>query len=56
MKLVSSGERSAWRRMEMIRVQTRISRTLDRILNEYEAEALQQLHKTARRRTRKKAA
>lgn len=56
MKLVSSGERSAWRRIEMIRVQTRISRTLDRILNEYEAEALQQLHKAARRRTRKKAA
>ncbi len=31
MKLVSSGERSAWRKMEMIRVQTHISRTLDRI-------------------------
>lgn len=56
MKLVNSGERAAWRRMEMIRAQTRISRTLDRIVNEYEAEALQQLHKAARSRSRKKAA
>ena len=41
MKLVASGERSAWRKMEMIRVQTHIGRTLDRIRNEFEEEALQ---------------
>jgi len=36
MKLVSSGERSAWRKIEMIRNQTRISRTLDKIVRDYE--------------------
>jgi NTE family protein len=36
MKLIEEGERATWRRMEMIRVQTRISRTLDRILHDYE--------------------
>lgn len=50
MKLVSSGERSAWRRIEMIRIQTRISRTLDRIITDYEAEALRRLHKPYGRR------
>ena len=39
-KLVASGERSAWRRMDMIRVQTRISRSLDRIVKEQEEEIL----------------
>ena len=43
-KLVESGERSAWRKIEMIRVQTHISRTLDRILQEYEQEALRSSH------------
>lgn len=38
MKLVSSGERSAWRQMEMIRNQTRISSVLDKILLDYEAQ------------------
>lgn len=38
MALVSSGERSAWRRMEMIRVQTRISTVLDDILRDFEEE------------------
>ena len=36
MKLIDEGERATWRRMEMIRVQTRISRTLERILHDYE--------------------
>jgi NTE family protein len=40
MKLVNAGERAAWRRMEMIRVQTRISRTLDTLLEQHEAEFL----------------
>jgi NTE family protein len=50
MKLVSSGERAAWRKMEMIRVQTRISRVLDKIRTEYEDEALRVHKKVERRR------
>jgi len=42
MALVSSGERSAWRRMEMIRVQTRISTVLDDILRDFEEEYVRQ--------------
>ena len=38
MALVSSGERSAWRKIEMIRIQTRISSTLDKIVQNYEEE------------------
>lgn len=49
-KLVSSGERSAWRRMEMIRVQTHISRTLDRIRQNVEEQALRESHRPGRRR------
>jgi NTE family protein len=45
MKLVSSGERAAWRKIEMIRVQTHISRTLERIRQEVEDEALRSSHK-----------
>jgi NTE family protein len=55
MKLVSSGERAAWRKIEMIRIQTRISRSLDRILKEYEAEHLHNL-KQPQPRARRKAA
>ncbi len=40
MKLVSSGERSTWRKIEMIRNQTRISRTLDNIVRDYEEQYL----------------
>ena len=36
--LVREGERSAWLRMEMIRVQTRVGKTLEKILQDYEAE------------------
>ena len=51
MKLIASGERSTWRKIEMIRVQTRISRTLDRIRRDFEEEALRNSHKpTGRRR------
>ena len=49
-KLVESGERSAWRKNEMIRVQTHISRTLDRILQDYEQEALRSSHPAKGRR------
>jgi NTE family protein len=50
MKLVSSGERSAWRKMEMIRVQTHISRALDEILEKFEEEALRSSHPSRKRR------
>jgi TAG lipase/steryl ester hydrolase/phospholipase A2/LPA acyltransferase len=38
LRLVSSGERAAWRKIEMIRVQTRVSTVLDTIMRDYEAE------------------
>ena len=47
MALVSSGERSAWRKMEMIRVQTRISTVLDDILREFEEEYVNLHEKSA---------
>jgi NTE family protein len=47
MTLVESGERAAWRKIEMIRVQTHISRTLDRIRLEFEDEALRDSHDEA---------
>ncbi len=50
MKLVSSGERSAWRKIEMIRVQTHISRSLDTILEKFEEEALRGSHPSRKRR------
>ena len=50
MKLVSSGERAAWRKMEMIRIQTRISTTLDKIVQDHEAESLRDHKKTGGRR------
>lgn len=43
--LIELGERAAWPKIEMVRVQTRISQTLERILGEYEhAEAGPQKH------------
>ena len=36
MSLIEMGERASWPKIEMIRIQTRISRTLDRIRNSYE--------------------
>ncbi|NNL57382.1 MAG: DUF3336 domain-containing protein, partial [Pseudomonadales bacterium] len=35
LSLVAAGERSAWRKIEMIRVQTRIGKVLDKILRSY---------------------
>ncbi|PIE43960.1 MAG: patatin [Gammaproteobacteria bacterium] len=35
-KMILLGERSTWPKIEMIRVQTKIGRTLDRILSDYE--------------------
>jgi TAG lipase / steryl ester hydrolase / phospholipase A2 / LPA acyltransferase len=42
--LVTSGERSAWRKIEMIRVQTGISSALDKILLDYEAQSAASHH------------
>lgn len=36
--LVASGERAAWRKIEMIRIQTKVSSVLDTIMSDYEAE------------------
>ena len=47
--LVASGEKATWPRIEMIRIQTRISRALSRILAEYDEEHVQHV-KSARRR------
>jgi NTE family protein len=43
-KMMKDGERSAWGRMEMVRNQTKISRTLDAIVRDYEADFVN-LHK-----------
>lgn len=59
MNLVSSGERAAWRKIEMIRIQTRISRSLDRILKDFEARHLHSLSRPqpqTQPRVRRKAA
>jgi NTE family protein len=48
--LVDAGERATWPRIEMIRVQTRISRTLARILDDYDEEHVQHVKSAMRRR------
>ncbi len=47
--LISTGERAAWPKMEMIRIQTRISRILTGILEDYDEEHVQHV-KSARMR------
>ncbi len=42
-KLIREGERQTWPKIEMVRNCTRISRTLDRLLNELEARSLEQV-------------
>lgn len=42
MDLISAGERATWPKIEMIRIQTRISRTLERKLAEYETQYVKQ--------------
>jgi len=50
--LMDAGERSTWPRLERIRVQTRISRTLDPILHSYEELHIEKFGKP--RKARKK--
>jgi NTE family protein len=48
--LMEDGERAAWRHMEMIRVQTRISTVLDDIMQGYEQDLRHQLKVPARKK------
>lgn len=48
--LVDSGQRATWPRIEMIRIQTRISRCLAQILNDYEDEHVRHVKAALRRR------
>ena len=50
-ELINEGQRATWPRIERIRIQTRISRTLDPILHQYEDQHIAQFGKA--RRTRK---
>jgi NTE family protein len=51
-ELISAGERATWPKVEMIRVQTRISRTLDRILSEFEQDHVMHVKGALRKRPR----
>ena len=52
-ELIDEGQRATWPRIERIRIQTRISRTLDPILHHYEDQHIAQFGKPrATRRTR----
>ena len=48
--LVDSGQRATWPRIEMIRIQTRISRCLARILRDYDDEHVRHVKAALRRR------
>ncbi|MBT8059411.1 MAG: DUF3336 domain-containing protein [Gammaproteobacteria bacterium] len=47
--LITMGQRSAWPKIEMIRTQTKISRTLSRILTDYDEEHVQHVKAALRR-------
>jgi NTE family protein len=58
-ELIDEGQRATWPRIERIRIQTRISRTLDPILHHYEDQHIAQLGKpraTRRARSRRRKA
>lgn len=50
--LVEAGERAAWPKIEMIRIQARISRTLDRILSDFHRDHVMHVKGALRRRPR----
>lgn len=54
-KLVEEGERCTWPHIERIRIQTRISRTLDSILNEYEELHIKKIRRAGTKRKVKSA-
>ena len=47
-ELIDDGERATWPRIERIRIQTRISRTLDPILRDYEEQHIEHYGKPAK--------
>jgi TAG lipase / steryl ester hydrolase / phospholipase A2 / LPA acyltransferase len=51
-ELLDAGERAAWPKIEMIRIQTRISRTLNRILSEFQRDHVLHVRGALRRRPR----
>ena len=51
-ELVTAGEKAAWPKIEMIRVQTKISRTLDRILSNFEHDKVMHVKGALRKRPR----
>jgi NTE family protein len=50
--LVDAGERAAWPKIEMIRIQTKISRTLNRILSDFQRDHVMHVKGALRRRPR----
>jgi NTE family protein len=50
MELVRAGEKASWPKIEMIRIQTKISRTLDKILRDYDDHHVQHIKAALRRR------
>ena len=56
MEMIDAGQRATWPKLEMIRVQTMISRTLDHILTEMEGEHLAQFSHASPQRSQKVAA
>ena len=48
--LIDEGQRSTWPRIERVRVQTRISRTLDPILHRYEEQHIEEFGKPGKQR------
>jgi TAG lipase/steryl ester hydrolase/phospholipase A2/LPA acyltransferase len=51
-ELIIAGEKAAWPKIEMIRVQTKISRTLDRILANYQKDQVLHVKGALRKRPR----
>ena len=51
-ELVTAGEKATWPKIEMIRTQTKISRTLDRILSEYHRDHVMHVKGALRKRPR----
>jgi len=49
-ELIHEGERSTWPKVEMIRIQTRISRVLNRIMTDFDEEHVRRVKKTLTRR------
>ena len=50
MELIENGEKATWPKIEMIRIQTRISRTLDTILGSFEEKHMQHVKAAMRRK------